>query len=473
MVFKFVYRALRQASDWALGFYSEIQVDGVENVPKYGPVIVVSSHHNEILDIATLAVTIPHRRTLCFWAKSTLFKSPLVRAVLLSSGSIPVRRATKTDTSIANLHQALFFETFRTLDAGEAVGVFPEGTSYTEPQIAQIKDGAAWAALEYMRWRKVNNGDGEENANRQLLIIPVGIVYTGKSQYQSRVCVRWGKPIDIMSYAEKYLEGPENDVRAIIRSLSKEIERRLMQVTVNAPDWDTLHIATVARDILYGSEKNIPLERYVTVSQTLIDLFASSEPSPSLSRAKRSLIRYYSLLYHCDISHGTLSVVLPPSRRWPTRPQAAYIFARQITITFLHPRSFLFFPVFILHIPAYFIGWLAGRVLASPSYEETQAQYKAILGGLGAEAVYLLVGSVVTRALGSMIDAHSLRDSMRSPSNKTELGLQVLCKIGMWFFKIGGVQSVGGRVKRLLGVCGILYGTAWVLSKWHNALVGG
>lgn len=132
-------------------------------------------------------MTIPHRRTLCFWAKSTLFKSPLVRAVLLSSGSIPVRRATKTDTSIANLHQALFFETFRTLDAGEAVGVFPEGTSYTEPQIAQIKDGAAWAALEYMRWRKVNNGDGEENANRQLLIIPVGIVYTGKSQYQSRV----------------------------------------------------------------------------------------------------------------------------------------------------------------------------------------------------------------------------------------------------------------------------------------------
>ncbi|OBZ77497.1 hypothetical protein A0H81_01976 [Grifola frondosa] len=38
-----------------------------------------------------LAVIIPHRRPLCFWAESTVLKYPLAGAILLSSGGIPVR----------------------------------------------------------------------------------------------------------------------------------------------------------------------------------------------------------------------------------------------------------------------------------------------------------------------------------------------------------------------------------------------
>ena len=65
------------------------------------------------------------------------------------------------------------------------VGVFPEGTSYTEPRIVQVKEGAAWAALEYSRWMRENaDGDGQP-----IKIIPAGIAYTDKTQYLSRVSV--------------------------------------------------------------------------------------------------------------------------------------------------------------------------------------------------------------------------------------------------------------------------------------------
>ena len=37
---KLVYRGLRQVSDWALRFYSDIYVDGQENVPPDGPLIM-------------------------------------------------------------------------------------------------------------------------------------------------------------------------------------------------------------------------------------------------------------------------------------------------------------------------------------------------------------------------------------------------------------------------------------------------
>lgn len=41
MELKLVYRVLRKASDWALeGFYSEVLVEGTENVPQDRPMIV-------------------------------------------------------------------------------------------------------------------------------------------------------------------------------------------------------------------------------------------------------------------------------------------------------------------------------------------------------------------------------------------------------------------------------------------------
>jgi glycerol-3-phosphate O-acyltransferase / dihydroxyacetone phosphate acyltransferase len=65
------------------------------------------------------------------------------------------------------------------------VGVFPEGTSYTEPCIMQVKEGAAWVALEYSRWMRENaDSDGQP-----IKIVPVGIAYTDKTQYLSRVSV--------------------------------------------------------------------------------------------------------------------------------------------------------------------------------------------------------------------------------------------------------------------------------------------
>jgi hypothetical protein len=41
MELKVVYRILRKISDWTLnGFYDEVHVEGYENVPKEGPIIL-------------------------------------------------------------------------------------------------------------------------------------------------------------------------------------------------------------------------------------------------------------------------------------------------------------------------------------------------------------------------------------------------------------------------------------------------
>lgn len=91
--------------------------------------------------------------------------------------------------------QALFRGTIDALSHGNAVALFPEGTSYTEPRIMQVKDGAAWAALEYNKWTKANP---ELASQDPLVIVPCAIVYTNKSKYRSHV-----RPVDMFIAKQK------------------------------------------------------------------------------------------------------------------------------------------------------------------------------------------------------------------------------------------------------------------------------
>lgn len=199
MELKLVYRVLRQISEWSVqGFYSEVCVTGKENVEPDGPLIITPTHHNEIIDIAALAVTVPHRRHLSFWAKSSMFANPLVGAILSSSGAIPVRRNPNSSTSsfspdsgagtsstrVTSPQSDLFRETSKALAAGKVIVVFPEGTSYTQPSIMQVLPGAAWAAVEYTRWAHARKKEGKQE--KPIRIVPVSIVYTDKSRPLTR-----------------------------------------------------------------------------------------------------------------------------------------------------------------------------------------------------------------------------------------------------------------------------------------------
>jgi glycerol-3-phosphate O-acyltransferase/dihydroxyacetone phosphate acyltransferase len=117
------------------------------------------------------------QRTRCLYlATASLFANPVLSYVLTHTGNIPVDRKSKD-------RQLLFKGTFEALSHGLAVALFPEGTSYTEPRIMQVKDGAAWAALQYVQWVNDNNIPADTN----VVIVPVAIVYTNKSKYRSNV----------------------------------------------------------------------------------------------------------------------------------------------------------------------------------------------------------------------------------------------------------------------------------------------
>ncbi|KAG0702658.1 acyltransferase [Suillus ampliporus] len=472
-----VYRFLRKISDWTMsGFYSEVCVTGAENIPQDGPVIIAATHHNEIVDIAALSATIPYRRRVCYWAKSSLFKNPISGAMLTSSGSIPVYRNPNSSSSSSlppnnngSASQAdLFRHTSAALVAGEVIGVFPEGTSYTEPGIVQVKDGAAWAAVEYV---KVMNLSGKEG--KELVIIPAAIVYTDKSKYQSRICVRYGKPVVVSEYAARLdLESAES-TRSVVKEITAAIESELKHLTVNAPDWKTLHAACAARKMFWKNEDRIPLDKFVDITQRFVKTLSPKNEAMEIRQA--ILNRYLALLHFTGTSHSALEDLYPfvehdkdfPMRPflWPSRSRAGATFLLQLCITMFHPRALLFLPVFLVHVPGYITGWFAARMLTVPNEEETKAQFKAIFGGLGFAVSYgLLTRACVKLAMNFTSPVHSSIGSggLAAFTEKVLQSFSTLCD---------SLAARHGSLKSTLSILVVAVGMTRSLWKWHNALV--
>ncbi|KAI5117860.1 hypothetical protein M0805_007703 [Coniferiporia weirii] len=379
---KVLHRVIRRLAGWAVwSFFSEVHIIGAENVPEDGPMIVVATHHNMMLDPAILSSYFPHGRILNYWTKASLFVNPVLKHVLLSSGNIPVDRKSKDN-------RVLFKGTFDVLARGESVALFPEGTSYTEPRIMQVKDGASWSALEYMKWAKENP---DKAVKKDVVVVPAAIVYTNKSKYRSEVIMEFGEPISLKDYESQFISGVDGEPRAAVKRLTQRIEGDLTRLTINAPDWDTLYAARMARSLLWEKSSSMNLDDFVPVSQTLVDLFSTHGATANITHVKRCLLEYYSLLQSSRLTNSALSSLplpktLDPRRAepLPSRLRTMLLLLRD-TLSVLVRLPFFLFPL-IVHLPAYLAGRWAARLVEDE--EETQAQFKVVFGLLFLILIY-------------------------------------------------------------------------------------
>lgn len=173
----------------------------------------------------------------------------------------------------------------------------------------------------------------------------------------------------------------------------------------------------------------------------------------------KSLITYYSLSHYTGISHATLASLYPGERSPPTPTRALTVFLQQVVKTMLHPRFLFFFPTFLVHLPAYLFGHLAGRYLANHKEEETQAQFKAIFGGLG----FGLASGFVGKKLADLLLLSNLRRVVHD---------SWLPNLASWSAGIHEIDPITGW-KRALGTLAVMLGTTKMLYKWHSALVAG
>ncbi len=197
-------------------FFRRIEVDGRSNVPAVGPLLLVSNHTNAFVDPLLPVITL--RRPIRVTAKNVLAKNPLLGLLMRGLGVITFHRREDVGKGADVKENRTSLEACRAvLRKGEALCIFPEGMSHSDPSLRAFRTGAARIALDFVR------DDGNPG---RLQIVPIGLLYTRKDRFRSSVWLRLGTPLD----AETWLaEHPDADAHA----LTEELQARVEAVTLN------------------------------------------------------------------------------------------------------------------------------------------------------------------------------------------------------------------------------------------------
>jgi len=205
----------------ALGFYfRRIELFHAERMPLRGPVLLTSNHPNSLTDSFVIGAAVP--RKVNFVATVQLFRIQPIKWLLTRCGVIPINRVRDDPKAMRTVTDA-FEACYRVLERGEAIGIFPEGVTYDDSQLKEVKSGAARMALEL---------EHRHGGKLGLRLVPVGLTLSAKEVYRSDVLVHFGEPI----VPAEYLAGYEDSRKECIRHLTGEIERRIQTLILNLPE---------------------------------------------------------------------------------------------------------------------------------------------------------------------------------------------------------------------------------------------
>lgn len=280
-------------------FFRQVEVVGLENIPD-GPVLFAGNHPNSLIDPILIITTCG--RKVHFAAKDTLFKGRIMRAVLNGLGAVPVARKVEHDgkgaappptgsardsADMGRVNDVAFEHMFGVLERGSAIGIFPEGLSHDESQLAKLKTGAARLAL-----------GGAAKAGRPISIVPCGLTFIHPKRFRSRVLVQYGPALTIEASSE-----PD-----AVKKVTGEINDALRRLTINAPDWDTVRALDTVRRLYQPQE--ISIEDRIELSRRFNTYYGAVAANPKVVDLMSRVRAYQDKLDELGVSDRELALDL-------------------------------------------------------------------------------------------------------------------------------------------------------------------
>lgn len=161
---------------WFLKIFYRFRVEGLENFPQDGPVLVASNHRS---NIDPVAIGCALKREIHFMAKEELFKIPFLRFIIIQWKAFPVKRGVADRQAIKTALDIM--------KSGKVLGLFPEGTRSKNGELGPAQPGIGLLAVK---------GD--------CLVVPIALLGTHK--LSGPITVRIGKPLSLSKQGEERLD---------------------------------------------------------------------------------------------------------------------------------------------------------------------------------------------------------------------------------------------------------------------------
>ncbi len=354
-------------------FFRRIDVVGIENVPAEGPVIFAGNHPNALMD-GWLLTAKCGRWPLHFMANAKLWNYKILGRLMNLSGAVPVYSREEHGDDADN--SQAFEKLYEVIESGNCMGIFPEGISHAESQLIRLKTGAARIALAVA-----------ERGNTVVTIVPVGLNYIHRHRFRSQVMIEFGEAIVIdRHWATQY----RNDNPGTVRKLTDHLANALLNVTLNAPDWNTLRFVQTARRLYKPKTADLTPGQYVELNRRFVERYVELQDDPELQAFRKRTEDYQARLDMLGLKDYQLrqSVSLSEAMR--------KIMARSLMMLLLLPLAI---PGALLHLP---VGWVAAVVGERFSYElDDIATLKVFATMLLLPILYVAVGVYVGMNFGA------------------------------------------------------------------------
>ena len=335
-----------------------------------GPLLLLANHPSSLVDPALVVAAVG--RPVRFLAKAPLFTHPRVGWLVRASGAIPVYRRVD-DASLAHRNQEMFVAVFEALAQGAAIGIFPEGISHSQPSLADLRTGSARIALGHAA-----------RAGEPLELVPVGLLLRDKGRFRSQAIAVRGESILWTDLETRGEEDPE-----AVRELTRRIEERLREVTVNLDSWEDQPLiegaqAIWAAELAAGSDNEEALKRIQVSTSILSQVRGESDPQ-SMALA-REVTAHCRRLDRLGLEPGDLGarVDLAAALQWSA--------SRVVWLG--PPVALLAVAGFLLYLVPFHVTSLVTRAVGPPDTQ--RSTYQILIGAL----VYLLWILLVSFAVG-------------------------------------------------------------------------
>lgn len=184
-----------------------VRVDGRENVPAHGRVLVYANHIHA-WDPPVVGCVL--NRQVFFMAKHELFAYPILRPLLIALGAFPVKRGQADRTA---MRRAMTL-----LEQERVVGMFPEGTRRRDGRLGKAAPGAVLLAVHC-----------------KAPLLPIAI--KGPYRLFRPLRVRIGKPFELAEFYDRKLSAGdlERAGEILMQKLAEMLQESAPTVQLDNP----------------------------------------------------------------------------------------------------------------------------------------------------------------------------------------------------------------------------------------------